>query len=235
MPTLTAADLATDLSEAAWWDKLSPEIKLARLEKGDILLKKDVKDYAKYSGAVVLGQTLFRATNASKRTVHATIYVGDGKVAHARHLDTKDMQRVMLTPLQDELTKGGFKGIRFVVYRPLKKELGVKAAELARAWAERKGKDVIGYSAAHCLNAIAHSSTYGPDAKARTKKIIETKQPPEPEMMCSEFAVYCYQQDDVENPYIKLDGKHTAPIRLEEFLNGAEGSKRFAFRGRFRP
>src|SRR5581483_7481515 len=225
----------SDQTERAWWEKLTPELKVAQLEKGDILLQKDLHDYAHYSGFVVEGQSLFKATNASKRTVHTALYIGDGKVAHARHLDKKETQRVMITPLQDEFLKGGFKGIRFLVYRPLKKELGVKAAELGRAWAERTGKNVIAYSTVHCLNAAVHSHVYGPDAKARVKKIMETKEPPEAAMMCSEFAIYCYQQDDLENPYIKLDAKHTAPIRLEEFLNGAEGAKRFAFRGRLRP
>lgn len=232
MPTYTTADLANDASERVWFEKLAPELKIAQLEKGDILLKKDYHDYAHYSEAVVVGQTLLKAKDASKRTVHATVYIGDGKVAHARHFTTKDMQRVMITALTDDFLKGGFKGIRFLVYRATNKAIAQKAADLAKAWAERKGKDVIGYSTLHCFNALPHSHVYGPDAKARVKKIMETKEPPEAAMMCSEFACYVYQQDNLESPYIKLDGKHTAPMRLEEYLNGPEVKGRFAFKGR---
>lgn len=212
--------------DAVGWDAAASSY---QLEPGDILLK---KDYAGES-PVVTAQKPLRADRGSKYTSHAMLYVGAeegvAKVAEA----SNHHGRVQLSSFkQDYLDKGE----RGLAYRPRDPNAKLSAAAVAKTFATWPTE--IKYSQAHCFKAAFNSANYGKDAEERAKTVHYALKPPKMEMMCSELVVYCHQHYWGKGaPYICLDGLHTSPMRLEDYLNGGfgwGGTTRFDFLGTWR-
>jgi hypothetical protein len=206
-----------------------PTVSLESLEPGDILLKKDYGDYAKTS-PVVTGQKLYNGKRGSKYTSHAMLSIGDGKVAEAIADKPSGAWKRGLAAHYGP-SESYPKGAYILAYRPLR---GGDAAERAVACANLLASDGwesggtmtadIGYSMENCLGSWVGSSKYGPKAREHIQTLSAGKAPFS-SMMCSEFVSFCYQfkEPDLENPRLKLDAHRTAPVRLEDFLNGSDG------------
>ncbi|MCP4136436.1 MAG: hypothetical protein GY754_36035 [bacterium] len=205
----------------------SMPVKRSQLQAGDIILKKIYVNPNLVIGAVVGAQKkLFDAARrdtfqsspgftvpanakGSFWSGHVMLYMGNNEVAES----SNDKKGVVLSPITDYDHYG------LVVYRCTDKEAITAAGLLARKWVELPTKKKIGYSSKHCLTAFSNTSKWGTDGMGRQKALFEDKnrKPPTKNMMCSEFVTYLYQV--TEFPTIRLDAKHTAPIRLEEYLN----------------
>ena len=202
--------------EIAWFNRL-PEVK--ELFWGDILLKKV------YDGKnmVVKSQSWFSGWGGTKYTGHAAIavYASKGAGMATCLAESKSGQGPVLThPVPADT--------RYIVYRCTVPG----AAESAAIWALSVASGDYGkveYSKGHCLHAGPHSSDFGENAQQRQLQIING-QLPDKAMMCSEFVTYAYQTEPP--PYIKLDAKHTSPMRLECYLYE---SKFFKLIGRLGP
>lgn len=210
-----------------WYGELDV-VSRKNLCAGDILLKKD------YEGKsfVVKAQKPFKAERGSKYTCHAMLYIGKGMVAEA----SASAGKVHTCNLNKN-----YKDTKIIVYRPKTEDAAKKAVELAKYW---ESLETIKYSHKRCAAAFTNRSSYGPQAKRRAADVKKWRRQPEDEMMCSEFAAFCYQyhwidEGEGERPYILLDALHTAPIRLEDYLNGGfadgDGIERFDFLGKLEP
>ncbi|HSI84059.1 MAG TPA: hypothetical protein VK970_09775 [Candidatus Methylacidiphilales bacterium] len=223
---------ADRVSEPEWFATL-PATAQTRLRSGDILLKK-VYDRGYTSNEVVQAQTAFHATHGTRRTEHAMIYVGNGRVAES------SLSRDGLW--QDKVSRR--KGQTLLVYR----RVG-PGATLARrravayalkwapyVWVEPKKPGEVGrqvspltYALGHAVLTFPFSTDFDEGAKARAV-LAARGEAPGPSMMCSEFVTFCYQT--TEPPSLLLDARRTAPIRLEEELNR---SPLFVFVGTLKP
>jgi hypothetical protein len=165
---------------------------------------------------VTLAQQFMRSYRYGTRyTGHAAIVQSDGKLAEA----SGHSNRVGVWPIADRI-----KGNAYLVYRckdSAERESAAYAAGVI-------GKLGLEYGALRCLRAIAGSS-WGKHAIERAisvRRLIKIHKSgfgrvaahrfPVKEMMCSEFAVYCYQYS--ESPKIEKDAEKTAPMALENYL-----------------
>jgi|GEM_PF-2242198 len=207
--------------EKRWFDSL-PKVSYKKLKAGDILLYKDYRDYKKVS-SVIEAQTTFKAKRGSKYTTHAILYMGNGMIAEA--IPDKNgiwVQKLSIYRYPEKK--------RLLIYRPRSKSAASGALKVAKLLATtnwKRGKSAkIKYSV-HGLSTLVRSSSYGRLAKKDAASISRLKAPRK-EMMCSEFVVLSYQY---KKSRIKLHARHTAPIRLEDYLN-SKGKKEFRFLGR---
>lgn len=224
MPSGLTDKLATNAAtELQWFDKVAPVLTLAQLEKGDILLKKDYGDSGVETSPIVGHQRKLLKSMAagSPHTCHAALYLGGGKIANA----SAHNKSVCVLDLA-----GYYPNVPFLVYRLKAPRKAAPAAELATKWTSKK--PAIGYSYVHCLTAGILPHSYGDHAKADAAK-VKAGTPPYDAMMCSEFVVYMFQQEDTEKPAIDLHARNTSPMRLEHWLN-TDGKDRFDFKGRIR-
>jgi len=213
---LNAINPKSTKNEKAWFQTLN-KITEDKLKKGDILIKKDYKGIS----PVVKAQKLFIAEMGSKYSAHALIYLYNGKISECSNAK----KGVFIGQISEYWEYG------LLVYRCTDNIPRHGAAKIARSWAADTGESKnISYSTQHCFHAWTNSSAFGDKGKERARHVARTKKWPTDEMMCSEFVTYCYQATDP--PAIKLDAKHTAPIRLEDYLNKASN---FKFVGRIHP
>jgi hypothetical protein len=100
---------------------------------------------------------------------------------------------------------------------------GAAAAAIARRWKKevgyRGGSSVLCFGA-HLVNLAFHSSAFQADARARLARYKQRDGYLPTAVICSEFAILCYQLAINEGSpgFIHLDAKHTSPHRLEEYL-----------------
>lgn len=253
--SLNAIEIPTDKNVVNYFEQLNKKtekvaftklnkITIDKLQPGDILLK---KDYESKSTVVGMQKKLFSASKketyiapkdfkfsknarGSYFSAHALLYIGDtikGKNEKGENIvhniaESSNSKNGVYSGKLSEYSHYGL-----IVYR-CKNVTSVKEAlNLAKKWTK---DEKIKYSSKHCLTAFSNSSTFGSDAKKRALKVALKKEPPTKNMMCSEFVTYTYQA--VKPFAIKLDAQHTAPIRLEEYLNKAVN---FQLIGRIHP
>jgi hypothetical protein len=206
----------------AWFKRL-PTIRWQALRPGDVLLKKDYRD-GKKTSPVIDAQTAFRAKKATKYTVHAMLYMGNGQIIEASNYK----QGVWYGKLSEYSSP---EKMRLIVYRPTNRRAIEGALRVAKAFASSGWKSngtkkpKVSYSL-HGIDSMIRSSKFGSQAKKQAKDVSKLKRPKN--VMCSEFIVLCFQY---KTTTIRLHARHTAPIRLEEYLN-TKGKKSFRFLGR---
>jgi len=210
--------------EKAWYRKL-PEVQIRSLKPGDILLKKDYRDYKKTS-PVIEAQTFFQVKRGSKYTVHTFIYLGRGKIAEASH----SKNGVWVGKLSDY---GHPEKMRLLIYRrksrrAIRGALKVAKAYCSTGWTKKNGKKAkIKYSN-HGITSGIRSWKFNKEARKEAKRVSQLNPPKS--MMCSQFVILCYQYKKVS---IRLNARYAAPIRLENYLN-TKGAKDFKFLGKLK-
>jgi hypothetical protein len=203
--------------EPQWFGQL-PVIDPAKLQKGDILLKKDFEMHS-FSAK---GQKKFtkHKNGCSDFTGHAALNVANGKV-HA--LESSGSANALRRCPDEE-----FVATNWLVYQCIKSNVANKAAATALEWANSTSPIV--YAKTSCL-ATAGGNGYGLQAKQRRKKYINGEKPEK--LMCSEFVISVYHSygDGSDLPWIDLT-QMSSPKALEYWLNRSTlGPQRFKFAG----
>jgi len=193
---------ADTAAEQKWFGELE-KVEAAALQPGDIVLRKVYKNHK-----IKAAQKLLMADKGTQNTVHAMLYVGNGKVIECSHKE-------------NAVTEMDLPPVNWIAYRPQAAGAAQAAVETAR-WMTTLG---ITYSVADCLATAFRNMSYGPLSKARAAKVRDRKKPVE-STMCSGLVGLCFQGRKTAD--IELDVIRASPMHLEDWLNEHPALFKFA-------
>jgi hypothetical protein len=208
------------------------------LKPGDIMLKRLNDKSPATSIGISVSQEMVQNLNSvigtdetragDPQVVHAAIYVGNNQTAEAHGETPGEPAGVSLRAVSHHV------GYLFAVYRPADAALGAEAAAIARTWATGR----MGYLLP--LAVEAHSSSFGPDARAEAFEYGSQWNVPggprgRSKMFCSQFVLAAYQAAYVQrlvkaNPKLTANGvtmypgvdrqaQYTSPLVMSGHLN----------------
>jgi hypothetical protein len=246
-----SAFLAVFLASAAhaqFGSTIAPKLSLVKyvtatqadqfLKPGDIMLKRLNDQSPATSIGISISQEMVQNLNSivgtdetragDPQVVHAAIYVGNNQTAEAHGETPGEKAGVSLRQVSHHV------GYLFAVYRPADAALGAEAAAIARTWATGR----MGYLLPVAVEA--HSSSFGPDARAEAFEYGSQWNVPggprgRSKMFCSQFVLAAYQAAYVQrlvkaNPKLTSNGvtmypgvdrqaSYTSPLVMSGHLN----------------